>query len=180
MASDTQDNKIRGRVLSIVLIVAAIAAVAALFYTIENPIEEKFTEFYLLGIEGKADGYPSEFVMDEGKVTLVGYEYSSDDIQEVSEERGRLILGVINREQENATYRIEITIDGQRARVWLDGEWVDNIPITLAHEEKWEQEIGFTLQHIGDNQKVSFILYKDGQPYFNDPLHLWVNMKGAE
>ncbi|MCD6358604.1 MAG: DUF1616 domain-containing protein [Dehalococcoidia bacterium] len=179
MTSDTQDNKMRNRLLSIVLIVAVMAAVAALFYTIENPVEEKFTEFYLLGTEGKAEGYPSEFVMDDGKMNLVRYEYSQDEVREATEDRGRLILGIVNHEQEEATYQIEITIDGERAKVWLDGEWLNSIgPITLTHEEKWEQEIGFAPQHIGDNQKVNFILYKDGQPYFEDPPHLWIDVKG--
>lgn len=166
------------RALSIILIVAIVGAVGTLGYVIATPkVGEKFTEFYLLGVEGKAVGYPSEFVMDEGKISLVRYGHSEGEVREVTEDRGRVMLGIVNHEQEESSYRVEVNIDGERVKIWLDGGWVDSIgPITLAHEEKWEQEIGFTPQHIGDNQKVSFILYKDDQPYFDDPPHLWINV----
>ena len=61
----------------------------------------------------------------------------------------------------------------------LDNEWLDDIHIEdLSHAEKWEQEIEFAPQHIGDNQKVEFVLYKDDKPYLNDPPHLWIDVKG--
>jgi nucleoside-diphosphate-sugar epimerase len=44
---------------------------------------------------------------------------------------------------------------------------------------RWEQPIGFAPQHVGDNQKVEFFLYKDGAATAEETLHLWVNVRGG-
>ncbi len=108
-----------------------VGTVAALCYVITHPVEEYLTEFYILSTEGKAEGYP--------EVLAVG-------------EEERVILGVVNQEQESMSYKIEIMI----------GETlVEEIgPITLTHEEKWEEEVGFLMQEPDDNQKVEFKLFK--------------------
>jgi uncharacterized membrane protein len=31
-------------------------------------------------------------------------------------------------------------------------------------------------QHSGNNQRVDFILYKNGAPCFEEPLHLWIDV----
>ena len=41
--------------------------------------------------------------------------------------------------------------------------------------EKWEGEIGFAPMHTGENQKVEFLLYKDGSTEAYNSLHLWIN-----
>ena len=46
-----------------------------------------------------------------------------------------------------------------------------------SHEEKWEHEIGFAPQHTGYAQEAGFVLYKDGESYFEEPPHLWVDVK---
>jgi uncharacterized membrane protein len=51
--------------------------------------------------------------------------------------------------------------------------------VRLEPGEKREQVIGFAPQHVGDNQKVEFFLYKDGAATAEDTLHLWVNVKGG-
>ena len=50
--------------------------------------------------------------------------------------------------------------------------------ITLAHEEEWEQEVSFTPTRAGPDQKVEFLLYKEGvnEPYLR--LHLWLDVEG--
>ena len=85
------------RVLSVVLVVAILGAIGTLGYVIATPkAGEKFTEFYILGLEGKADWYPSQFVMEGDKVILVRYE-SEEAFQEKEEEYGRVTLGIVNR-----------------------------------------------------------------------------------
>ena len=50
--------------------------------------------------------------------------------------------------------------------------------IRLGDEQKWEEIVSFTADRVGDNQKVEFLLYKNGEsePYLK-PLHLWINVK---
>ncbi len=62
------------KVLSVVLVVAILGTIGTLGYVIAAPkTGERVTEFYFLGLEEKAELYPSEFVMEEGKVVLVRY-----------------------------------------------------------------------------------------------------------
>ncbi len=52
------------------------------FLRVNNTIlaGERFTEFYILGLEGKADNYPDELTVGE---------------------EGRVILGIVNHEHED-------------------------------------------------------------------------------
>ncbi len=49
-------------------------------------------------------------------------------------------------------------------------------PVVLEHDNRWEGEVSFMLERIGKNQKVEFLLYKQGQTEVYQPLHLWVNV----
>ncbi len=138
------------KALSIILIVSVVAAVAALAYVVTTPeVEVGDTDFYLLGEEGMAENYPKEMAIGE---------------------EGRVIVGVVNREYETVSYRVEVTIDGVRNN--------EVGPLVLEDGEIWEEIVSFTLDKLGDDQKVEFFLYKNGQsePY-GKPLHLWVDVK---
>lgn len=136
--------------LSIGLVVAIVAALGCLGYVIANPKQgEKFTEFYILGPEGKAENYPQQ--------VMVG-------------EEAEVILGIVNHEHQPLSYRVEIKINGVKNKEIGTG--------ILAHEEKWEQVVGFTPEEVGVKQKVEFWLYKDeeAQPCLKEPLHLYVDV----
>jgi uncharacterized membrane protein len=137
--------------LTILLVLAILAACGTLGYVIAKPkIGERFTEFYTLGPEGKAEGYPSEVVLGRS---------------------GQVTLGIANHERERMTYRVEIIIAGER---------VDVVgPIILEHEGKWEHEVSFTPTRAGPKQKVEFWLYKGDSNEVSLKLHLWVDVKEA-
>jgi len=175
-------HKFVDKLLSIILIATILGSIGTLSYVIATPKEgEKFTEFYILGLEGKADWYPTEFVMEGNKTILVRYR-SVEAFQEKGEEYGRVTLGIVNHEHEEASYRVEVRINGERVTVWLGEQEVEELgPIVLEHEETWERETGYAPTEIGEGQKVEFVLYKDGELYFEDEesLHLWINVKEA-
>jgi LysM repeat protein len=79
-----------------------------------------------------------------------------------------LIIGVINREHEEVQYRLEKDVNGEQAE--------ELARIQLAHEEKWEERFRFSLQEPGADQKVSFLLYKDGQKEPYRSVHLWIDV----
>ena len=136
------------KILTAALIASIIVAIGALVYVISTPkAGEKFTEFYILGEEGKAEGYPRKLMA--GESTYV-------------------ILGIVNHEHEPTTYTTRVLIGNQQA---------NSIgPVTLENKEKWEKKIDFTPTQSGENVKVQFLLYKGNQsdPYYN--LHLWIDV----
>jgi len=136
------------KTLSIVLLSVLVATIGTIVYLAVTPhIGERFTEFYILGLESKAEDYPTEVMPGE---------------------EATVILGIVNREYETTSYRVEVKID----RV-INKEIG---PLVLAHEEKWEQEVSFTPTRVGENQKVEFVLYKDGQEEPSLTLRLWINV----
>ncbi|MCL0077164.1 DUF1616 domain-containing protein [Dehalococcoidia bacterium] len=141
------------RALSIVLILAIVGAIGTLGYVIASPrVGERFTEFYVLGLEGKAEGYPTELTVGE---------------------EGRVILGITNREHEIMGYEVKIKVDGVLQR--RIG------PVELEHEESWREQVGFVPQEPGEDQKVQFVLYKirtlDAEDEPGPALHLWIDVK---
>ena len=136
------------KVLITVLVAAILGGIASLGFTIASPAGGRsFTEFYIVGLDGKAGGYPNNLVIGE---------------------EGEARIGIISREREISSFRITIEIDGTRQ--------AETSPLTLAPDEKWEGVIEFTPQKAGDDQKVVFILYKNEviEPYLE--LFLWVDV----
>ncbi len=170
-------GSIQNIILAIFLTVVLLGTIAAAYYFTTMPKEgEAFTEFYISPPEGMVQDYPTRFVMQGDKVISVTYGHNGG--QGVADKSGRVILGIVNREYEEATYLVIVTIDGEQVEVSFDDTVLDEAgPIVLAHEEKWEHEIGFSPRHTGDGQKVEFILYKDGVTCFEEPLYLWVDVK---
>ena len=136
------------RVLSIILALTVLGVLGTLGYIIATPkVGESFTEFYLLGLSGKATDYPEELVMGE---------------------EGEVMVGIINREHEPVTYRVEVVIDGAK-----NGEVG---PVILDHNGRWEGIISFTPERAGDNQKVEFLLFRQDRSEVYQKLHLWVDV----
>ncbi len=137
------------KALSVVLVMAVAGAVGMLGYVMVAPkTGERFTEFYILGAEGRAADYPKELAIGE---------------------EGRGIIGIANHEHAPVTYRVEVAINGV--------ENSESAPIELDHDEKHERIIAFTPNEPGMNQKVEFLLYRDGdvEPLL-EPIHLWINV----
>lgn len=143
-------KNIWGKALSGILAFAILGALAMLGYTIAVPPEEKFTEFYILDLNGGAGDYPS--------LLMVG-------------EEGKVIASITNREGETVSYWVEVRVDGvTNNEVKL---------IKLEHKEKWEGMVSFTPTRVGDKQKVEFLLYNQGQEEACLGLHLWIDIRNS-
>ena len=110
-------------------------------------IGERYSEFYLTGSNGKIADYPTNLVLGEN---------------------GTVTLGIINHENQNATYKVAVFLDNVAVGA------IDNI--TLGNAMAWEKNYTFTPQKIGGNMPLEFTLYKEGfdEPYRN--LQLWINV----
>lgn len=169
--------KLLNKTLTVILAIAILGAIVALGYTIAKPkTNERFTEFYLLGNNGKAENYPASFMIAQGSVVQVSYDKGATM---TAANEGQVTLGIINQEQKETTYSVALQIDGQDSSISYGGNSYPRLEqIKLQQGEKWENEIGFSPQHTGDRQKVEFFLYKDGAAAAEVNLHLWVDVKG--
>ncbi len=52
--------------------------------------------------------------------------------------------------------------------------------ITLAHEEKWEQEVRFAPKEVGEKQEVKFQLYKGSNSEAYHALNFWIDVVGSQ
>jgi|AGTN01.2.fsa_nt_gi Predicted membrane protein len=140
------------RTLTVILLLSIIASIAVLAFVIAVPKQgEKFTEFYILGPNGKADNYPEWFRLGDSKPVTVG---------------------VINHEYRNMTYDLVVALNDSNSVTQLYSERLE-----LADNQTWERTVSLTPDRIGTNMEIEFLLYADGNmtaPYRD--LHLWVNV----
>jgi uncharacterized membrane protein len=142
-------NKLN-RVVLIVLSTAIMVMLGFIVYLNVAPqAVNKFTQFYVLNAEGQAEDYPD--------VVIAGNPVD-------------VIVGVVNHEYEPASYKIYVDIDSKK---------VEEVNVgTLAYQQKWEKEVSFSPQTVGDKQTVDFTLYKDNgtEPYIKEPLRLYIDV----
>ncbi len=125
---------------------AILVSVAAIVYLqVTPPPSDRFTEFYLLSDNGTATGYPT--TVRAGIPVPV-------------------ILGVVNHEGYNASYKITVVSNGATLQSLRSPE--------LAINQKWEEKTSFTLSNPGENQTVQFYLFMNNgdKPHIKDPLTL--------
>ena len=156
----TADSKV-DKILTIILIISIVLAISMVVYVIVTPKEgEKFTEFYVLGPNGTASDYPTNLKVGE---------------------KGEVIIGIVNHEYANVTYRWEVS---------LNGEVIDEKSVELIPNDTWESPFTFKATRAGEDQKLEFLLYKNpfeksliknasqktlrGEPY--RLLQLWVDV----
>ncbi len=143
------------KALTVFLIFSILLSVVTLAYVVLSPKEgEHFTEFYLLGPEGKADNYPTKYILGEN---------------------GTVIVGVINHEYSPVNYTMEIKLENKS--MFLP----ENLKhITLTHNETWEEPVILTPEFEGKNMKLQFLLFNETDksvPYRD--LHLWIDVNAT-
>lgn len=136
----------RAVALALVLALAALPT-AAYFLAASSGSPERFTEFYVLGPEGRADAYPGPLPPGE---------------------RAQVTLGVVNREGEDAAYRIVIRLDG-RKQSEIDG-------LRLADGQGWEANVFLVPAQEEGLQRAEFLLYREGDGFPYRRLRLWLEV----
>jgi uncharacterized membrane protein len=142
-AAQDRTNRVLYRILALALLTAAVAATAII--VLPKP-GERFTEFYVLGPEGLAEGYP--------RTAAVGQALE-------------VPVGIVNREGRTAVYLLRIELDDQLlARIG---------PILLASGQTWEGPVSFVPSVAGRDLRLEFLLYKDGGDVPYRSLLLWLD-----
>ena len=161
------------RALSIVLVISIVAAIGTTAYVIAAPKEgEHFSEFYILGAEGKAADYPTSFALNTSQWVTVG---------------------VGNHEYRNVTYTVEAQAVNQSFDPATNTSTIDRMrllnryQVTLAHNTTDEQKLTFTVPEPGYNQ-IQFLLFNETIPdgavtgqeridRSDRDLHLWIKIR---
>ena len=146
------------KALTLMLGAAIIIAVTSLIYVIVVPkTGEKFTEFYLLNTERRADDYPTNL--------NVGEEAS-------------VIIGIANHEYRPITYTVEVWLINQtivysnstqnNETLYNHAWFMDSVTVLLnqtsvdieaAWESQWEYNYTFNINQKGKDLKLAFLLF---------------------
>lgn len=140
------------RILTAILVLSILASVTMLVYVVVTPKKgEMFTEFYILGPGGMADDYPVVYNLSES---------------------GTVLVGVVNHEYASVDYTLDIALDNESI--------YPRKQMVLVHNQTWEEFVTFTPPTIGEDLRLEFLLYRDGNysaPYRD--LHLWIDVTGG-
>jgi uncharacterized membrane protein len=144
------------KVLAVFLVFSILLSVATFIYVVITPKEgEHFTEFYILGPEGKADKYITKYVLGEN---------------------GNITVGIVNHEYRPVNYSMEIRLENKSLPL------PENLQhITLANNKVWEEPVTFTPPSVGKNMMLEFLLFNETNksiPYRN--LHLWIDVNSTK
>lgn len=146
-SSFSSENK-TDKILSIVLVASIILAISATAYVIVSPKEgEKFTEFYILGPNGKASDYPTNLTAGQ---------------------TGNVIIGIVNHEYKDTNYKLVTK---------LNNKTLNEEKITLANNQKYENKFNFTSATGDKQKlEFSLYKLPDENNVYRS-LHLWINSK---
>jgi uncharacterized membrane protein len=163
------------RALSIILVIAIVAAIGATIYVIVVPKEgEHFTEFYILGPNGKAADYPSVFPTGAQQ---------------------QVIIGVGNHEYRTITYTVEVLCENRTFSPVTNTSTLHamalltRFPIEVAHNQTREISSPFFV-NSSEYNRIEFLLFNGTPPAeivwgdervnasYRD-LHLWVTVEGT-
>lgn len=145
-----RETSVGGKITVIGFIAIVVAAgFVGTHYLPKNLGKESFTEFYVTGGQGKLEGYPSNLTLGE---------------------TANVTLGVVNHENKVTNYRVVAELGNKTIKEIKD--------IRLSDEGKWRKKVHITPKQVGNNLKLSFFLYKEGNSTPCRKLDLWLNVSG--
>lgn len=157
------------KVLAVSLAMTLVSTGSILSYVLSNPRPgDRFTEFYLLGVSGTAEGYPTNLNTSETGtvlVTVTNHEFARIDYAIRIEMAAVTIVW-------NESTRLNETVESSRTTL----AWYN---LTLDHGGNWSRPFSFQIPESGLWQ-VDLFLFRDGD--FNvlyRNLHLFVTVAGS-
>ena len=138
------------KALLIILMATVVSALGYIVYFAVTPNQgERYTEFYILDTEGKAENYPKEAALGEPVEFMVN---------------------VVNHEDADTRYNIMIKVNSNEVMELDTG--------SLNSEERWQKTVSIVPESTGEGQKIELWLYmnNDTQPYNRNSLHFYINV----
>ncbi len=134
--------------ITFILVISILFALSYMIYaSTESRVTETYSEFYILGQDGGTDEYPQLLTLgDEGRVNI----------------------GIGNHEGRDVTYSIVINSNGESSNA------VEQL--LLSNGQEWEGQLNFLASTPGENMKVEFLLYREGDESPYRKLHLMIDV----
>lgn len=138
-------NDALNRALVAALAAAILLSTLAIAFVAMAPAPgENFTEFYILGPDGRAGGYPVKYYLGDVKPVIVG---------------------IVNHEYRDVTYDLVLRLNDSVSMTTLHEE-----KVTVPDGHAWEKTIGLRPDRAGTDMRLEFLLYADGNhnaPYLD-------------
>ncbi len=173
-ATSSLGQKGRGKkIVSGVMVVAIIASATALVVLVAYPPQsESFTEFYILGPDGKSADYPHKLLTGQ-----------SASVQ----------VGIVNHEHRQVNYSLEIWLSGVtivnnqtsvQSMYLFEARNItlEHVPVNVVETGIKQYEFNYTFQvQIAGDYRLFFILYLDDEPVLpENPMVPYRNYVGTE
>ncbi|MDQ1276358.1 MAG: hypothetical protein QG610_1934 [Euryarchaeota archaeon] len=140
------------KTLRVFLAISVLTLIGAVAYTTIVPHEQDpYTEFYILGPEGKADNYTTEYIQGES---------------------GTVIIGVANHEHRTVNYTVDVRLENKSLALPENQRHIQ-----LEDNTTLEEPLEITPSIEGENMELQFLLFNDTEkevPY--EDLRLWINV----
>lgn len=138
--------------LKIILALFFLILIGTGAYVVLVPQEKNpYTEFYILGTNGMANNYTTQYIQGE---------------------TGNYTIGIANHEYKTMNYTIEVRLENKSLHL------PENLQhIKLAHNTTLEEPLKITPPFEGKNMKLEFLLFNETEknvPYKD--LRLWINV----
>ena len=171
LTSQYRKEKGLDKALTIILVIAILSSVAALAYVVAVPkAGEKFTEFYLLGPNGEASGYPRNLTIGQN---------------------ASLIVGIANHEQRQVHYFVQLwlvnaTFINNQTTIY-HMYYFDSFNVTLnntavnldgPYTPQLQENYTFNVPITGD-YKLWFFLFEDSVPDYAQGLNRMTDYAGT-
>lgn len=139
-----QEGPRKNRILKFILILVILLAISLVAFLVMKPIDNnKFTEFYLLGPDGKAINYPTNLTV---------------------EQNATVIVGVVNRESATTSYKLIIRVNDTIIKVQ---------DFTLQDKEEKEITVNFIDNMTGRKKMDFLLFKAPDYNNFYRDLQLW-------
>ncbi|WP_292389051.1 DUF1616 domain-containing protein [Methanosarcina sp. UBA5] len=138
--------------LRIILVLSFLILIGTVAYIVLVPQDrEPYTEFYVLGTNGTANNYTTNYIQGES---------------------GTYYIGIANKEHRTMGYTMEVRLENKSLPL------PENLRhIRLAHNETLVEPLEITPSVEGENMKLEFLLFNETEkniPYKD--LRLWINV----
>jgi len=157
------------KALTIILVASIIIAVVSLVYVIIAPkAGEKFTEFYLLNTQRRAENYPTNLTLGE---------------------EASVIIGIENHEYQPITYTIEVWLINQtivynnttqkNETLYTHAWFMNAVTVKLEYapveseavwKPQWEYNYTFNINQKGEHLKLMFLLFTTPTDTYNHDI----------